>query len=278
MNNIFQFVPVNPNQIIADTKLKYEQLAAYSLNPADVEMLMIQIMAYREVNILAKMETAIHQNFVKLASGNSLDLWGELFGVERITNEEDDSYRDRILNQNHFSPIGTRAAYISKAKSVGGCADCKLHSTQDDTSLSPGMIEICLIQQVVVGGSATGDVADLTLTLAVAVALNDYQQNIIGDRFTFKNAIPVPVNGNVIVKRVLGSNATTIENDVASAIDSYFNEISQSFDSQFDDNEIYRRIMDVANVFSIQSNSWGSVPVLMWKHFYKKGTVNVSVI
>lgn len=278
MPNIFQFIQVNPNQIIADTKAQYELLSGYGLSPADVEMIMVQVMAYREQNVLAKMEDAMHQNFVQLANGISLDYRGEEFGVTRIVNEEDDSYRQRILAQNRFAPIGTRAAYISKAKSVIGCADCKLHSKQDDATFPPGMIHVVLIQEVAAGGGTTGAVADGTLILAVNSALSDTQQNIIGDRFTFVLAIPVPVDGTVVVKRVIGSNAVTVQNDVIAAIEGYFNEISLSFDSLFDENELYRRIIAVANVFGIQTNSWGVVPVLQWKEFYTQGTVNVSVI
>ena len=94
-----KFIEVNPSVIIQETITKYELLAGYSINPADVERIMIDVMAYREQGILAKMETAMHQNFVQLASGFALDYWGELFGVARNLNEEDDDYRVRIINQ-----------------------------------------------------------------------------------------------------------------------------------------------------------------------------------
>jgi hypothetical protein len=144
--------------------------------------------------------------------------------------------------------------------------------------LAPGQIIVTLIEKVPVGSSTTGSVAGLSLRLAVLYALSDTQTNIVGDQFQIASALPIAVNGNVVIKRILGSNATTVQSSVEDIIDAYFNEISQSFSSQFDENELYRRMQSATDVFAIVTNSWGSVPVLQWREFYVKGTVNVSVI
>jgi phage-related baseplate assembly protein len=276
--SIFQFVPINPNQIITDTKAKYEQLAGYSLSPADVEMIMIHLMAYREQNILAKMETVEHQNFVQLASGSALDYWGELLGVIGLLNEDDEDYRQRILAQNRFAPVGTRGAYIAKAKAVAGVADCVLTSRQDDLAMSPGFIAVTLIEKIAAGQTTIGDVASPALEASVLAAFNDYQTNVIGDIFVFHAAVPVPISGAITVRKILGENTNTVQNAVLQAIDEYFGELSQKFNATFDANEVYRRALATAGVFNVQSNQWNNIPVLQRKEFYTKGTVNISVV
>lgn len=279
MSNIFQFIQVNPNQIIADTKAQYEQLAGYTLSPADVEMIMVQIMAYREQKILAKMEDVLHQTFVQLASGVALDYWGEVFGVERLPNEDDEDYRSRIMASNNLAPIGTRAAYIAKAKTAIGVIDCALKSKQEDNTMTPGMIKVSVLQGFAdMNTGAFGGLASNVTNSRVRTALSDTKSNIIGDMFTFEDAIGKALNGSVTVRRIIGSNAATVEADVRRVTKSYINECSLKFKGTFDVNELQRRILNVADVFSIEVLDFPSIPVLGWNEYYKNGALNIAVV
>lgn len=279
MSNIFQFIQVNPNQIIADTKAKYEQLAGYVLSPADVEMIMVQIMAYREQKILAKMEDVLHQSFVQLASGVALDYWGEVFGVERLPNEDDEDYRSRIMANNNLAPIGTRAAYIAKAKTAIGAMDCALKSKQEDNTMTPGMIKVSVLERYVdMNTGVFGGLASNVTNNRVRTALSDTKSNIIGDMFTFEDAIGKALNGSVTVRQIIGSNAATVEADVRRAVKSYINECSLKFKGTFDVNELQRRILNVADVFSIEVLDFPSIPVLGWNEYYKNGALNIAVV
>lgn len=279
MSNIFQFIQVNPNQIIADTKAQYEQLAGYNLSPADVEMIMVQIMAYREQKILAKMEDVLHQTFVQLASGVALDYWGGVFGVERLPNEDDEDYRSRIMANNNLAPIGTRAAYIAKAKSVQWVSDCALKSKQEDNAMAPGVIKVCVLKKQI--GFLEGDygsVASGGFNNTVKAALSDTKNNIIGDMFVFDDAVGVPLDGSITVRQVIGSDASALESAVRSVTRTYINSCSLRFMRAFDVNELQRRLLNVADVFSVDVLNFPNIPVLGWNEFYQNGTLNVSVV
>lgn len=277
-----QFIEINPSVIIQDTIARYEQLSGYILNPADVERIMIDVIAYREQGILAKMENAMHQNFVQLASGFALDYWGELFGVLRTANEEDDYYRERILAQNRFQPVGTRAFYISKIKGVSHVSDARLISKQDDSTLSPGRVVICVIEKDTTIINATRgiamDIGNPAKTAPILTVLNDWQVNLIGDMFGFQSAIPLPANGTIVVKKKIGVVSSALQIDVQDIIDQYFYNLSLSFDNEFANNDLGREILKHNDVLSIQTNTFPNLPIKAYKEFWVKGVINLSIV
>lgn len=276
-----KFIEVNPSVIIQETITKYELLAGYSINPADVERIMIDVMAYRETGVLAKMETAMHQNFVQLASGFALDWWGELFGVLRNLNEEDDDYRVRIIAQNNYLAVGTRAFYISKIESLSYVSKARLISKQDDSSLPPGRVVICCIEEDLSGSTPKGiamSITDVLKTQPVLDELNDWKNNAIGDMFSFQSAVPLPANGTIVVKKKIGVNSTTFLTELQSIVDNYFWKLSLSFDNEFANNDLSREILKSNNALSIQTNSFPNLPIKAYKEFWVRGTVNVSVV
>ena len=276
-----QFIDVNPSVIIQETIAKYEVIAGYSLNPADVERITIDVMAYREQGILAKMETAMHQNFVQLASGFSLDYWGELFGVARNINEEDDDYRVRIINQNKYQPVGTRAFYISKIESLSYVSKARLISKQDDSSLPPGRVVICCIEEDTTGSAPKGismSITNVLKTQPIIDVLNDWKVNLIGDMFSFQSAVPLPANGTIVVKKKIGVNATTFLAEVQTIIDNYFFGLSLNFDNEFANNDLSREILKSNNALSIQTNSFPNLPIKAYREYWVRGTINVSVV
>lgn len=276
-----QFIEVNPSDIIAETIAKYESIAGYTLNPADVERIMIDVIAYREQSILAKMETAMHQNFVQLANGTSLDYLGELFGVLRVKNEEDDDYRIRILAQNRFQPIGTRAFYISKIKTLDFVSDVILISKQDNNTLPPGVIMICAIEKVLVtqpnvySGNSLTDSAQEQMILDV---LNDYKVNLIGDMFHFTNAVPIFVDGTIVVKKKIGVNPGTLLTEIEDIVSAYFWGLSLGFNNDFANNDLMREILKNDNVLSIVSNSFPNLPIKQRGEFWKRGNIQITII
>ncbi|MBX2903065.1 MAG: baseplate J/gp47 family protein [Chitinophagales bacterium] len=276
----FQFLNVNPAQAIAETKAYYEGLAGYPLSTADVEMIMINVIAYHEQRVLAKMESCLQQSFPQLANGVALDYWGEIFNVARLPNEEDDDYRVRVMAANGFAPIGTRASYIAKAKGVLGVLDCNLQTKQDNPSMAPGVIKVCVLQRVIDIGTGTvrGTPADATTNGFVLDALSDTKQNIVGDMFTIETAVGVSLDGTIEFKKVIGSNSVTVANDLQFAATKYLNEISVKFKGSFDINELHRRLLAVPNVYSIVNVNFPSVPVLSWKQFYEKGSIVITEV
>lgn len=276
-----KFIEVNPSKIIEECLDYFESTIGYRPNPADVERIMIDVMAYREQGVLAKMETAMHQNFVQLASGFSLDYWGELFGVMRDLAEEDDSYRVRILSQNKYQAVGTRDFYISKIKSLAHVADCVLVSKQDDSSLPPGRIQIVVIEKDLSGGNPKGLVMNITNVLKtqpILDILNDWKVNLIGDMFSFKSAVEIPVNGTIVVKKKIGANPTTLLGEVSGIVQTYFDTLSLSFKNDFANNDLAREILKSTGALSIQTNSFPNIPLKGYGEYYSQGTINISIV
>lgn len=79
-----QFVHEDANQIIAECKQYYETLLNRQVAPADVEMLLINGLAYREMLIRSGINETARQNLVSFAGGAALEYLGELVGVSRL--------------------------------------------------------------------------------------------------------------------------------------------------------------------------------------------------
>ena len=276
-----KFIEINPSQIIQECLDWFDANLGYRPNPADVERIMIDVMAYREQGVLAKMETAMHQNFVQLASGFSLDYWGELFGVMREVGEEDDPYRARILSQNKYQAVGTRAFYIAKIKSLSYVADCKLVSKQDDSSLPPGRIQIIVIEKDISGATPKGlvmNIANVLKTQPILDILNDWKVNLIGDMFSFRSAVTIPINGTIVVKKKIGVSSVTLLGEVSGIVQTYFDTLSTSFENDFANNDLARDILKNTGVLSIQTNSFPNIPIKGYGEYYSQGTVNISIV
>lgn len=77
-------IPNDVNSIIAELIASYEEITGKTLQPAQVERLLIQAFAYRESNLRAQMQYAIEQNLVDFANAPMLDYLGKLVGVTRL--------------------------------------------------------------------------------------------------------------------------------------------------------------------------------------------------
>ena len=78
------FIDRNPQQIEADAIALYEGLVGKTLYPAQVEALLIDVMAYRENLVRVGIQEAAKQNLVEYATGLSLDHLGTLLDVVRL--------------------------------------------------------------------------------------------------------------------------------------------------------------------------------------------------
>lgn len=78
------FVHEDGDLIIAEAKAHYETLLNRQIAPADLEMLLINGLAYRELLLRAGINDAARQNLVAFARGYALELLGELVGVYRL--------------------------------------------------------------------------------------------------------------------------------------------------------------------------------------------------
>lgn len=79
-----QFVHEDANLIIAESKQYYETLLNRQIAPADIEMLLINGLAYREMLIRSGINETARQSLVSFSRGPALEYLGELVGVSRL--------------------------------------------------------------------------------------------------------------------------------------------------------------------------------------------------
>ncbi len=79
-----EFIERDVNQIVNEMVAQYEQLSGKTLQPAQVERLLINTFAYRESLIREKIQYAALQNLVEFANAPVLDELGRLVGVTRL--------------------------------------------------------------------------------------------------------------------------------------------------------------------------------------------------
>lgn len=79
-----EFINRDPETIIAEMTADYETRTGRTLEPAQVEMLLINAFAYREFLVRNQIQDAAMQNLVAFARFPMLDYLGELVGVTRL--------------------------------------------------------------------------------------------------------------------------------------------------------------------------------------------------
>lgn len=79
-----EFIQRDPQQIISEMRQQYETLIGRSLEPAQVESLLIQAMAYRELLLRNQVQEAALQNLLAFSRFPMIDYLGELLGVQRL--------------------------------------------------------------------------------------------------------------------------------------------------------------------------------------------------
>lgn len=77
------FVHEDADQILSEMQAALESSLGRSIAPADVEMLLINAFAYRELLLRTGLNEAARQNLVAFARGSSLEYLGALVGVSR---------------------------------------------------------------------------------------------------------------------------------------------------------------------------------------------------
>lgn len=131
-------VPNDPAAITAEIVSAYETATGKTLYPAQVERLLIDLIAYRETLLRAAINDAARQNLVRYARAPMLDYLGELVGVRRLPGEDDERLRARILEApESFSVAGPRLAYRHHAMS----ADASIVDVAV-TSPEPGVVRL----------------------------------------------------------------------------------------------------------------------------------------
>lgn len=273
-----QFITNDPETILAETIATYQQATGETLNPADPERIVIDVMAYRESVLRARMEYLMRQNFVQYATAPALDNWGALLGVSRNEGETDDEYRARILSGTH-NAIGTEEAYRQRILALAQVSDLIITRKSDEPTLPPGMVRLTpLMRGVSEDGVAEGKVHDAALE---QIILNDIQTDdfgVVGPVFVFSEANPVPISGSISVRAVLGANQETMEKNVNRKISEYFGALSLRYEGDFGAYDLERTVLAADGVLSVAAIDFPNIPVKRPADFYIQGIVTVNYL
>lgn len=270
-----QFIPNDPETILADTIAVYQQKYGMQLNPADPERIMIDVMAYRENLLRGKMEFLMRQNFVRYATAPALDNWGELFGITRNEGESDDDYRLRILNSTH-SAIGTKEAYRQRIMALPFISDILITRKCEDATLPPGVIRLTPLVKDENSGTIFGTAHSEEDETAILESIEADNFGVIGATFVFEKAQKVILSGSVSVRSVLGFDTSLLRTNVERKINEYFASLSLTFDATFGEYDLERAILSADGVLSVSNISFPNVPVKRAGEYFVKGEISVE--
>ncbi|ACF12739.1 Baseplate J family protein [Chloroherpeton thalassium ATCC 35110] len=79
-----QFISTDADEVLTEMIQQYENMAGKTLNPAQPERLMLDLLAYRETLLRISIQEIAKQNLLAYALGDQLDFLAELVGVTRL--------------------------------------------------------------------------------------------------------------------------------------------------------------------------------------------------
>lgn len=269
------FIKNDPEQIISETIIKYQQLSGQELSPADAERILIDCIAYRESVLRGQMEVLTRNNFVQYATGSALDRWGELFNVVRIAGESDSDYRVRILTSSQTNLQCTELAYKARILALPEVSDLVIIRRNQEPTLAPGMSVLVPIMRVLQEGVPAGAVHNVALENLVLDNIYNEKFGVIGALFSFRPAIPVPLSGSIRVKIILSGDQSAIAGAVEAKVNEYFAALSLKFVGEFAPNDLSRLLFTVPGV---RDNiiSFTNIPVKSATGFFTKGNVTIT--
>lgn len=131
------FIERDPQAITAEIVAQYESLSGKTLYPAQVERLLIDVIAYRETLVRVGIQEAAKQSLVHYARAPMLDYLGELVGVTRLPAQSAMTpLRFAVktaLATDFLIPAGTR---------VEGGDGAATFATDEDVTLAAGQLSV----------------------------------------------------------------------------------------------------------------------------------------
>jgi len=195
-----------------------------ALSDSDPAMKLLQVCAYRELNLRQRINEATRANMIAYATGSDLDNLAAIFGVARLelspadpddgieaVMESDEDLRRRVLlAPDSYSVAGPTSAYVFHALS----ADPDVLDASA-TSPAPGEVVVSVL-------SRTGDgTADAPLLAAVNAALSADDVRPLTDEVTVQSAELVSFDIEAELTLYAGPDAQLIADTASAALTSY---------------------------------------------------------
>jgi phage-related baseplate assembly protein len=154
---------LDPNLILADMVAEFEAAAGRTLQPAQVERLLINLYAYRESLVRNAIQYAGQQNLLAYASFPMIDYLGQLLGVTRLPAQG----AVTTLEYNLAEPLAV--AYVIPAGTQAGTSDGQfIFATDTALTLPAGTVT----GSVTATATAAGDGANGYLAGQISVQTN----------------------------------------------------------------------------------------------------------
>lgn len=214
----------------ADLILRAPELAPALAVESDPLLKVLQVAAYREVLLRARINDAARAVLLATATGADLDNIAALFGVQRLVTvpanptaippvpaefETDAALRARTqLALEGFSTAGPRGAYLYHALSASGqVKDAGVRSP------APGLVEVAVLSTI---GDGT---PDASLLATVTAALNDENVRPLCDQVQVIAAAVQTYAVTAIITVGDGPDPAVIQAEALSAVTAYVAEV-----------------------------------------------------
>lgn len=165
-----QFVDTNVVQITNDVINRFQELTGRVLQPAHVERLLLNVLAYREQLVREQIQYSATQNLVSFADGIALDYLGELVGVNRLASSPATCTLQFTLVSGHggsIVPAGTRVS-SDDGKAIFITLEDLVVAAEDSTGQ---VVAEATVPGIVGNGYIAGDVSSLMDPLAYVSAV-----------------------------------------------------------------------------------------------------------
>lgn len=171
-----QVVPEDVKQVIADSIAQYERDTGKTLQPAQIERLIINVYAFRETLLRKGINEAFRQTFPQTATGIALDLCGESLGCYRLKDKPARTILRFAVTGEHPSILIPKGAQVA-------VSDELYFSTLNDDVITPliGYVDVeaeCNQQGIAGNGWELGRVNKLLSVLAFSQNLQVYNIDI----------------------------------------------------------------------------------------------------
>ena len=174
----------------------------------------MQVVAYREMLLRARINEAAKANMLAFANSSDLDNLAAFFGVERLTDETDERLRERNqLALEGFSTAGPIGSYIFHALSASN--EVKSVSA---TSPNPGEVLVTILSNI--GDGTVGQ----ELIDAVSAKLNEDDIRPLTDQVTVQGATIVNYSVEAIITVYPGPSSAVIETEANNALNNFISE------------------------------------------------------
>lgn len=132
-------IPNDVNSIISELVASYEDITGRTLQPAQVERLLIQAFAYRESNLRAQIQYACEQNLVDFANAPMIDYLGKLVGVTRLPAVAAETDVEMTLADDHVALTIPRGLRI---QAIDGSA---IFTVKNDVDVEEGVTPVTVV-------------------------------------------------------------------------------------------------------------------------------------